>query len=678
MKVTYNWLKEFVDITLSPDELADKLTMAGLEVEASEKRDGDVVYTIEVTSNRPDWLSVIGIAREVAAITGKQLKFPKSVAPAECGGQASAVAIEIEDKNDCPLYTARTVSGVKVGPSPEWMRRRLELIGVRPVNNIVDITNYVLFELGEPLHAFDLAKLSRGARGPMIAVRRARAGEKITAIDGKEYALGPGELVIADAVRPVAIAGVMGGKDTEVSSATKDILLEAALFNAIIVRRGRQRLGLGSEASYRFERGIDPSSPEQASLRAAQLMAEIAGGTIAAAGVQGVCDGKTREVSVDAGRACSVLGIDIPAARVKDILISLGFAVTPQGDREFVVGVPSFRQDVKSDVDLIEDIARVYGFGNVPSCLPSIVIRPAQARAFEDIVKEVMIGQGLDEVLTYSLIDKKYVSGFYAGTDLVEVANPLSNEQEILRPVMMPSLAKIVAYNLNRRQSRVAIFEIARVYKKPDREFDVLGIAVSGVACEWFGDAAVTAEYEQGFLNLKGIVDALLSRIGIDVSAVSRERSYEYNDDVTVLVKLQDSTVGTLRKLTREECDLFEIKGKDVFLAELAMDELRGRARLQKVFEPFPVFPSVTRDITLDMSGRNKIAAMQMFETALRAGRPLLRNVSAKRFWKKDDTDAGKFTISCEYAAPDRTLTEAEVAPVHAAVVEALKSGFSS
>lgn len=674
MKVTYNWLKEFVDITLSPDELADKLTMAGLEVEAGEKKDGDVVYTIEVTSNRPDWLSVVGIAREVAAITGKQLKLPKTGDRAGSGGQAPAIAIDIEDTNDCPLYTARTISGVKVGPSPEWMRRRLELIGVRPVNNIVDITNYVLFELGEPLHAFDLAQLSRGTGTAMIAVRRARAGEKITAIDGKDYVLGPGELVIADGVRPVAIAGVMGGKDTEVSSATKDVLLEAALFNAIVVRRGRQRLGMGSEASYRFERGIDPAAPEQASLRAAQLMAEIAGGVTAAAGARGGHGGKTREVILDAGRACSVLGIDIPPVRVKDILAALGFSVTSKGDREFIVGVPSFRQDIKADIDLIEDIARVYGFDNVPSCLPSIVIRPAQARAFDDIVKEAMIGQGLDEVLTYSLIDKKYITGFYAGTDLVEVANPLSNEQEILRPVMMPSLAKIVAYNLNRRQSSVSIFEIARVYKAPDREYDVLGIAVSGVACEWFGEEAVTAEYKKGFLNLKGIIDTLLSRIGIDASGVSLERSYEYKDDNTVLLKLKNSTVGTLKKLTSEELDLFEIKGKDVFLAELAMDELRSRARLQKVFKPFPAFPSVTRDITLDMSGRNKISTMKMFEIALKAGQPLLRKVSTKRFWKKDDADIRKFTISCEYAASDRTLTEAEVTPVHAAVVEALKA----
>lgn len=667
MKVTYRWLKDFVDITLPPDKLAEKLTMAGLEVEEIEEKDGDFVYTIEVTSNRPDWLSVLGIAREVAAITGKKLKAPAAGKAAPAGKEK--VSIEIEDTDDCPLYTARVIRGVRVGASPEWMRRRLELVGVRPVNNIVDITNYVLFELGEPLHAFDLGKLGPGN----ILVRRAKAGEKITAIDGKEYALHPEVLLITDTKRPVAIAGVMGGKDTEVTGATHDVLLEAALFDPILVRRGRQKLGLQSEASYRFERGIDPIAPDAASLRAAQLMEELCGGDISGMKRAGSAVERARAISLDMDKVCRVLGAEITSAQAKKILTALGFGVTAKGKKTLGVRVPSFRRDAKEDIDLIEEIARVFGYENLPSELPALAMQKMAAPSFIPLIKETLMAQGLDEVLTYSLIDRKFSPASSPADSCVEICKPLSAEQEIMRTSLSPSLCRVVAYNLNQRRSAAAIFEIARVYAKPDREEAVLGIALSGVFSAWFGPQAGNVSHKADMLHLKGIIDTLFARLGIE----SARHGFEYRDEFTVAVTVGGAAVGTLKKLNRGEQALFDIKEKDVFLAELSLDKLLSLARRDKTFKPFPRFPSITRDITLELP--SNVPVRKVIDAAKRCGQGLMQEADFLDYYDRNlPSGMKRITISCVYAAADRTLTENEINPVNAAVVAALTKEFSA
>jgi phenylalanyl-tRNA synthetase beta chain len=672
MKVTYNWLKDFVDISLPADKLADRLTMAGLEVESREEKAGDTVFTIEVTSNRPDWLSVRGIAREIATLTGKKLNSGDSIlnSPGRKikGIKYAVPGISIEDKKDCPLYMASLIRGVRCAPSPDWMRTRLELVGVRPVNNIVDITNYVLFERGEPLHAFDLDKLVLP-----IVVRRAKQGEKIVAIDGKEYTLDPGVLVIADSRRCVAIAGVMGGKDTEVTASTKNVLLEAAIFDPVLVRRGRQKLGLQSEASYRFERGIDPASPQNASLAACALMQELAAGTLTAQNTSGAAAEKPRTLSLDAARTADVLGADIPAAVIKGILQSLGFAVTAKGNKKFSIKVPSFRRDVKAREDLEEEVARIYGYDRIPSILPAMVLQPQQAPAAIPAIKEMLRGQGLDEVLTYSLCDRESAQGFCDGASIVEVSNPLSSEQEILRPGVMPSLCRCVAYNLNQRQPQVAIFEVAKIYAGPDRETTVLGIAIAGSFSRWFGPQAGNLHYEAGFLSLKGIINALCARLGIAAPSVR----YEYADGFSVSLRVRGNPAGILRKLSDKEREYFDIKEKNVFLAEILLDPLCAMAAGQKIFTPFPRFPSISRDITLEVSA--EIPVEKMLEAARARGKGLLSNAAFLDYYDKNlPSGVKRITITCTYAAADRTLTETEIAPVHAAVVENLKSAFDA
>ncbi len=327
MKVTYNWLKDFVNIEISPRALAEKLTMAGLEVVSLEEAQGDFVFEIEITSNRPDWLSILGVAREIAAMTGKKMKLGSRL---EVLGsrqnlkprtQNLNITIKIENTKDCPFYSARIIRDVKVGPSPDWLKKRLELLGCRSVNNIVDITNYYLFELGHPLHAFDLDTLNL----EQIIVRRAKAGEKITTIDNQQRLLGPEILVIADIDKPVAIAGVMGGKDTEVTQKTRNILIESAVFNPILVRRGRQKLGLQSESAYRFERGVDLEAAKNASLLAQELICELANGTPCGSKSLGAQKSIGALIKLDVAYVNKILGTNIPAFKIKQILSSLGF-----------------------------------------------------------------------------------------------------------------------------------------------------------------------------------------------------------------------------------------------------------------------------------------------------------------------------------------------------------------
>ena len=514
MKVTYNWLKDFVQIKIPAGQLADKLTLAGLEVTSLEKKGGDWVLEIEVTSNRPDCLSVVGIAREAAAITGKKLKLLQA---AGCRLQAKSMRHEacslklrIEDKNDCPLYTAKIIKDVKVGPSPEWLRKRLELVGCRSVNNIVDITNYILFTWGEPLHAFDLDKLNPEA----ITVRRAKNGERITTIDGEQRILSSDILAITDKEKAVAVAGVMGGKDTEVTEETKNILLEAAIFNPIVIRHARQKLGVQSESSYRFERGINPDIVEMASCQAVNLIQEITGGRFALAKSSPAQKVKKRKIILDAMSVSKILGADIPKTKIKTILSSLGFSVKAKAKNIFMVEIPSHRPDVSLKEDLIEEVSRIYGYANIPQTLPPVAARimGGQTRELVSRIKNILVGLGLYEVATYTLIDQDLLGGLNIDDGKpIEILNPLSKEQGVLRPSLTPSLAGCVAYNLNQKQDYVDIFEIAKIFT-PDnsspKEELALCVALCGAKPRFIFERGLIKERAAWF-HLKSIAETL-------------------------------------------------------------------------------------------------------------------------------------------------------------------------
>jgi len=675
MKVTYNWLKDFVDIGFPAASLAKKLTMAGLEVVSLEERLGDFVFEIEVTSNRPDCLSIIGIAREVAAITGKRLKVPAPKIRRPHSRLATQdINIKIEDKKDCPLYTAKVITGVKVGPSPEWLKRRLELVGLRPVNNIVDITNYILFEWGEPLHAFDMARLQL----PTVIIRRARSNERLKTIDGQERMLDPGVLVIADSQKPVAAAGIMGGSDTEVSPATQDILLEAAIFNPVLIRRARQRLGLQSEAAYRFERGIDLNVVEQASLSAVALMEGEAQGVYAASFSSALAQAKKTLVSLSLPAVNRVLGADIPAPKVKKVLRDLGFGVKEKTKDTLKITVPTHRQDVSGEVDLIEEVSRIWGFERIPNSLPAVRPRlePPGQRETVSCMKHILVGLGLQEVITYSLIDQALFQQAQLNNAPapVEISNPLSNEQGVLRPLLLPSLIQVVAYNMRQREGDVRIFEIAKTYCEIQGELCEaysLALALAGEKNWWLGDKHILQR--PGILQVKGILEALFVRLGI---ADCRFTLQGNGSDVQVLIG--DMPIGFLKKVDQRALERFDIKNKEVFGAEVLLEKVFPRINLAKKFSPFPRYPAVTRDISLEL--KEGITFKEIKEEIALKGTPLLQEVEIADYYTGSPIASGYkgMTISCRYASGERTLTDSEVNPIHAAVVESLKNKFQA
>jgi len=673
MKVTYNWLKDFVEIKLPAKELADKLTMAGIEVKSVEEKLGDFIFEIEITSNRPDWLSVIGVAREVAAITGKKLKGHKVVKSQVTSKAGQALTIEIENKKDCPLYTATIIKNVKVAPSPTWLKARLESVGCRSINNIVDITNYVLFEYGEPLHAFDLEKLASAK----IIIRRAREREKIIAIDEVERVLSPEILVIADQEKPQAIAGVMGGKHSEVSFATKNILLEAAIFDPLLVRRGRQKLGIQTESSYRFERGVDLETAQKARARAIALIQEIAAGTVEAGKSQGLAKTKTPPISLNPDYAERLLGAKIETNKIKSILNYLGFAVKLKKKDSLSVNVPGYRQDVKKEIDLIEEIARIYGYDRIPRTLPRVAPQLSSGTTWElvGLVKNILVGCGLNEVITYSLIERGGLKDFGAGISLpVEIANPLSKEQEILRPTLLLNLTKCAAHNLNQKQELVQIFEIAKAFSlaqnlKAQEEL-VLAIALCGNKSWILPQGKVS--YELGILDLKGIVKTLFTRLGI------KDYTFETESNVGAAIFVERIKVGVMNILPREAAERLDIKNKNLALAELNLELILKHAKLEKKFISLPLYPGITRDLSILVKEEVSLSAI-LSEIKEKAGL-ILEEVKLSDFYKGKQVPAGfkSLTISCFFRSAQRTLVETEVQPVLSAISQALSEKFSA
>lgn len=674
MKVTYEWLKDFVDVRLAPAALAERLTMAGLEVTAVEAHGGDTVFEIEVTSNRPDWLSVVGIAREVSAITGARLKKISAPRLKLEPQRAFPCRLRIADRGDCPLYTARLIKGVKVGPSPAWLVKRLAGVGCRSVNNVVDITNYVLFELGEPLHAFDantLASLS-------VIVRRASAGERLVTIDGETRDLDPGILVIADEQRPIALAGIMGGKDTEVTEKTTDVLLEAALFHPVVVRRGRQRMGISSEAAYRFERGIDVAAVDAASVRAARLIQELCGGEVVGPKQAGRAPVARRKILLDVPRVGEILGEAVSAATCRSILRGLGFgARSAKTQKTLSIEVPSWRQDVKDAVDLIEEIARIRGYQNFPVSLPRFVMqRPDSTPGLGESVlyaKHILVGLGLQEVITHSLIAKEDLAAFaHVNTEgLVEIANPLSKEQEILRPLLAPSLIGCVAHNVRQKQKTVRIFEIAKTYSRSGgtvRERLSLAIALSGTRTIWHTQGKV--QDEMGFLHLKGVVQTLFERLGSECVFKAVPGGAE------VCVLSGGRQVGTLQRIPQTYLEKLDIKNRQVFCAELEAEALLSRPRPAKRFVPLPRYPSISRDISVVVG--EELSVGEIAEAIRERAGALLADVEVTDYYRGRQIEAGhkNITLSLRYASPERTLTETEISPLHTAVVEMLKERF--
>ncbi len=680
MRVSFDWLKDYVDIRISPQALAEKLTMAGLEVTSLTKLDQDTILEIEVTPNRPDCLSIVGIARETAAITGKKLNLPRITT---FRGQGLSVPVQIKAKLQCPRYLGRVIKNVKVGPSPDWLVRRLEAMGIRAVNNIVDITNFCLLEFGQPLHAFALDKL----QGPRIIVRVASEEEQIVTIDGVRRNLDSTMLVVADKFNPQAIAGIMGAKISEVSLETTDILLESAYFEPLSIHNTSRKLGLASQSSYRFERGVDAGGVLLSSLRATELIKKLAGADgrkSRAVVVAGLID-KGKKVSplnrvrLRYAKVLQVLGAEISPVQIRESLRRLQFSITRQSKEGLAAGVPSFRSDVTREADLIEELSRLYGYDkislNFSQLTPNLSSAGRLALASEEtynIVRRILASLGLNEIMTYSLINRQSLRKLEGPCDNIRaVKNPLSCDQEILRPTLLAGMLNTLLANINRGNRNLQLFELSRIYFKIDaastKESTNLCIAIAGKK----SDNWLRKSEEFCFFDLKGIAGILLDKLGVENFCFTQEQQPGYILGRCAALTCGENSFGFLGELKREILERFDISCP-VYACELQLDKLLSYVHRERKFVPLARFPSVERDISL--IAPQEIRSEQVISLINKMGRDLIAKITLFDQYSGEQIPPGfrGLAYSIEYRSFDRTLTAEEVNKLHSQVRQAV------
>ncbi|RLC96645.1 MAG: phenylalanine--tRNA ligase subunit beta [Chloroflexi bacterium] len=620
---------------------------------------GDAVLDMDITPNRPDCLSVIGIAREVAALTRKEARVPAVHYDEEGPPIEQKVSVEIVDADLCRRYCASLIEGVKIGDSPPWIQQRLLACGMRPINNVVDITNYVMLEYGQPLHAFDFGQIGGGK----IIVRRASEGERITSLDGVDRTLTSDMLVIADSVIPVAIAGVMGGADSEVIGITRSILLESANFNPASIRRTSMNLKLRSEASLRFERGISPELTLPALRRATQLILELGGGT-AARGVIDVYPGRRdpRRIQFPLWQVKRLLGIEMKMDQVSEILGSLGFECRPQGPSEVEVTVPYWRVDVSEAADLVEELARIVGYDYIPTTtmsgpLPGPQFDP-QVTVREKL-RDFMVGCGFQEVISYSLVSLERLAVAGPVKEALRVANPLSREQEYLRTSLWPSLLAVLGSNQRHEEGGIRLFEIGKAYlRRGDdlpEEREVLGGVVSGPrsGVSWLGP--------QGwldFFDIKGVVDALLDRLGIEADFRPVEKETLHPGRAAEVV-VGDEVIGLMGEVHPRLVESLDLLPQTVAIFELEIPKLASRAGLGRGYRPLSRFPESDRDIAVVVD--TEVPAKKVMDII--KGFPLVTRVTLFDVYTGAQIPPGKKSLAFRvvYQSTTHTLTDEEI-----------------
>lgn len=655
MRVLVSWLREFVEAPADVASVAEALASCGFAVDGIE---GDVV-DFDVTANRPDALSVYGLAREASVAFRRPLR-PPTLAPAPAG--TAPMRVSIADSG-CGRY-ALAVADVQVGPSPAWLAERLTAAGVRPINNIVDITNYVMIEMGQPMHAFDMAKLA----GPELRVRRARADETLTTLDGHDRTLDESMLVIADRDRPVAIAGVMGGATSEVSATTTRVAFESAWFRPSLVRTTSKRLGLKTEASARFERGADISAPVAALRRAIALLAEIGAGQVTG----GITDVYPRpavapSIVLRRSRLAKLLGTTVPDADVERILSGLGFGVTAQADG-WQVTVPSFRVDVSREVDLCEEVGRHWGFDRIPATLPppSAAPRPsAPAVAQARLLRRLLCGAGLQEAVTFTFIDARAAAPYAPENDLVTIANPLSEKFAVMRPSIAPGLYESLVYNRNRQAADVRLFEIGSTFSRSRGERRALGWVQTGSrGTHWSGSLGAVE-----FTDAKGLAELVAEAVGAPVDVAPGDDLGWLRPGERAVLTIGSERAGWIGRLAVTPDVDAPVYAGEIDLDVLALASTAGLRPIQ----PLPRFPSAVRDLSIIVDERLPAAELR---GTIRSSAPSTL-VSVREFdrYKGKGIEPGQVSLSVRltFRHPDRTLTDTEVQQAVDAIVEAVQ-----
>jgi len=690
MKVICSWLKDFVNIDVSVKELSEVLTMAGFEVTSIDQiADDDYLLDIEVTPNRPDCLSILGLAREIGLALDKKTEHPKVVflpRSSAASIKETGFDVTIEDGNDCPRYIGRVLLDVCIKESPDFIKDRLQKIGMRSINNVVDITNYLLLQLGQPMHAFDYDKV----KGHKIIVRRAKKGEKIITIDEVERELTPEDLIIADSKSPIAIAGIMGGLETEVTQNTKNVLLESAYFNPPLIRRTAQKQGLMTESSYRFERGVDFVMTDIASKTAVDLIRKYGS------------NHNSNKPTVVIDKAKDIIKKQIPLSvnvvlEVKDIEKKLGIIPSSFWIRQVIkglgcellsiskdrikIGSPSYRSDLKNSIDYIEEIARVYGYNNIPAKeLPALKVSSRKSLeefnddGFKDRVKDFLVREGLHETINYALLSTEEAENLKF-SNMIYLDNPLASSYSVLRPSLLPSLLKVANYNFNRMNYNLSFFELGKTYiyyQNEPQESETAAIMLSGIKYQdCFG-----GELSCTFFDIKAIIERTLNNFGIDGYNIVTDRNRFYSNSCSAKIMLGDKQLAALGEASSDIKGYYDLK-REVYLGEIMLDVVESFQtdgfRCKKISQ----YPIIERDISLVLS-KNITAAEVLSKIKDRDS--LIAKAEIVDVYDGKQIEAGKksLAVRIQFQSLERTLKDEEVDKIESDIKDILCKDLSA
>jgi phenylalanyl-tRNA synthetase beta chain len=679
MKISPHWLRDFVDLPVEYARLADELTLAGVAVEGISGSGDNTVFEMEITTNRPDAMNHYGVAREASALYDLPLRSIDPKLPSPQG--KSDVTIDIQEPELCPRFTVREIRGVTVKPSPPNIASRLQLLDQRPISNAVDATNYVLWESGKPTHVFDLDLLE----GRRLIIRKAQAGETLKTLDGVERKLSTEDLVVADAKKPVGLAGVMGGFDTMITERTKNILIESAWWDPVTVRRMSKRHGIHTDASHRFERGADFESTVVSTNRVAELILNSGGGTL----IGDVIDVIARKldlapVELDLREVRRILGEELSASEINRILTRLGFTVLPGNEDTYLVHIPSWRLDIEREIDIIEELARLHGYDKFPNTLPTY---SGEVRELPDAHKDARLRGGLlalgyNETISLTFISKDDARRFSAAAEL-DLANPLSDEASVMRTSMVPSMLNMLAYNLNRGSDNVRLFEAGNVFEASGAGALPLEMKRISMGATGSVDAEVVRGLAPGaaarpfsFFDLKGDIETLLAPFSQWTLYYDAQTGDYYHPGRSARAVLDGATVAQFGQIHPDVAAARKLR-QDVFVAEIYLDRLYQHDLRQVRYEALPRFPAVERDFSFVFDdGENGVDFEKIHQSVAGLGVAELRSFVPVEIFRGEKVGAGKYSIlmRAKFQSSERTLRDDEVAQWAAQIAKALEA----
>lgn len=674
MKISINWLKEYVETDLSILQIIDALNSIGLLVDSWEEHGGDAILEIETYANRPDTLGHLGVARELAACLGapfKNMDWPLTETEKSAEEQ---VDIQIWEEDLCPRYSGIVVHRVKVGPSPDWLREKIDSMGLKPINNVVDVSNCVLFATSHPVHFFDLAKIA----GRKIIIRKAKKGESFRSLEGETISLFPDMLVIADEEKPIALAGVIGGEHSAVSASTEDVFIESACFDPVSIRKTSKLTGIQTDASYRFERGADISFPPQAALMAASLLTQLGGR--AAKGRLDVYPRprKDRTVVLRHHRIAELLGLEIDADFVLKILSKLGFKAELKQQGIWQIKVPTFRIDIEREADLIEEVARFYGYDKIPSQIPPLKTPEppvSPKRTMINALRKQLIRLGFDEVLNFSFSDLDKEVKFQTGLKPIEIKNPISSKASLLKTTLVGGLLDTVSWNRNRGADGIHVYEVGNIYFW-DSDVHSEQLSLAAATTGEVGDRHWQKKNEKtDFFRLKGACEDILSHLGYKPLSFQMEDYPKFEPKSSLTILFKGEKIGCLGLVHRDILESYSLKDP-VWAAEMNLSVLFEKQPQPFQFKPVIKYPSISRDVSF-IASQN--VCYQDIKTAIeKLALPLLERFELYDRFSGAAVPPGKVSLSFRFIFrhPSRTLLAEDVDILQQKIVKALKTQF--